>query len=50
MAVKHAHLFPLLLQLRDSAGLRPAFPIVPLASELWGTSTIAIGCCVQSIT
>ena len=30
------------LQLRDSAGLRPAFPLGPLASERQGTLTVAV--------
>ena len=33
---------PPLLQLRDSAGLLPASPFVPLASGLWCTSTVAV--------
>jgi hypothetical protein len=30
------------LQLRDSAGLGPAFPLGPLASERQGTLTVAV--------
>jgi hypothetical protein len=39
-----------LLQLRDSAGLGPASPLVPLTSGVWGTSAVAVCNCSSEYT